>query len=80
MQALVEAGANSVYPIRIQDNDELIAAVVHAVPAPVNCTAHPIKHGLARLARLGVGASQIGPLLQIAITDATKRMISDWRG
>ncbi len=28
MQALVEAGANSVYPVRIQDDDELITAVV----------------------------------------------------
>jgi len=38
LQALVEAGANSVYPVRIQDDDELIAAVVAAVSVPVNCT------------------------------------------
>jgi 2-methylisocitrate lyase-like PEP mutase family enzyme len=80
MQALVEAGANSVYPVRIQDNDDLITAVVHAVPAPVNCTAHPVKHDLARFTRLGVGRITFGPLLQVALTDAMNDLISDWRG
>ena len=80
MQALVEAGANSVYPVRIQDNDDLITAVVRAVPAPVNCTAHPVKHDLARFTRLGVGRITFGPLLQVALTDAMSEMISDWRG
>lgn len=80
LQALVEAGANSVYPVRIQDNDELITAVVEAVHAPVNCTAHPIKHDLPRFARLGVGRITYGPLLQAALTDAMKDMIVPWRG
>ncbi len=79
MQALVAAGANSVYPVRIQDDDELIRTVVAAVPAPVNCTAHPVKHDLARFARLGVGRITYGPLLQSALTDAMKDMISPWR-
>jgi len=79
LQALVEAGANSVYPVRIQDDDELITAIVAAVPAPVNCTAHPIKHDLARFARLGVGRITYGPLLQAALTDAMKDMIRPWR-
>ncbi len=80
LQALVEAGANSVYPVRIQDDDELITAMVAAVPAPVNCTAHPIKHDLARFARLGVGRITYGPLLQAALTEAMKDMIGPWRG
>ncbi len=79
MQALVEAGANSVYPVRIQDNDELIGAVVDAVSAPVNCTAHPLRHDLARFTRLGVGRITNGPLLQMALTDAIKDALSRWR-
>lgn len=79
MQALVAAGANSVYPVRIQDDDELITAVVHAVPAPVNCTAHPVKHDLARFSRLGVGRITFGPLLQLALTGAMNDMIGPWR-
>jgi 2-methylisocitrate lyase-like PEP mutase family enzyme len=79
MQALVEAGANSVYPVRIQDDDELITAVVRSVSVPVNCTAHPVRHDLARFARLGVGRITYGPLLQAALTDVMKDMVSGWR-
>jgi 2-methylisocitrate lyase-like PEP mutase family enzyme len=78
LQALVEAGADSVYPVRIQDADDLIAAVVQAVSVPVNITAHPVKHDLARLAGLGVGRVTYGPLLQFALTDAMKAMIAPW--
>jgi 2-methylisocitrate lyase-like PEP mutase family enzyme len=79
MQALVAAGANSVYPVRIQDNDDLLTAVVTAVPAPVNSTAHPVRHDLARFGRLGVGRITYGPLLQAALTDAMTDMIGPWR-
>ena len=79
LQALVAAGANSVYPVRIQDDDELIAAVVGAVDVPVNCTAHPVRHDLARFARLGVGRITYGPLLQAALTEAMTGMIGAWR-
>ena len=79
MRALVEAGADSVYPVRIQDDDELITAVVAAVAVPVNCTAHPVKHDLARFRRLGVGRITYGPLLQFALTDAMNEMIAAWR-
>ena len=79
MKALVEAGADSVYPVRVQDDDDLITAIVDAVAVPVNSTAHPVKHDLARFARLGVGRITYGPLLQFALTDAMKTMISPWR-
>ena len=78
MRALVQAGADSVYPVKIQDNDELITAVVKAVPAPINCTAHPVKHDLARFARLGVGRITNGPLLQAALTETITDMIRPW--
>jgi 2-methylisocitrate lyase-like PEP mutase family enzyme len=80
LQALVEAGANSVYPVKIQDDDDLITAVVSQVAVPVNCTAHPVRHDLARFARLGVGRITYGPLLQSALTDAMTSMIEPWRG
>ena len=79
LQALVEAGADSVYPVRIQDDDELITAVVSAVSVPVNCTAHPVKHDLARFAGLGVGRITYGPLLQAALTDSMREMVAGWR-
>lgn len=80
LKALVEAGADSVYPVRIQDRDDLISAVVDAVNVPVNCTAHPVKHDLARFTRLGVGRITYGPLLQAALTDAMSDMLARWRG
>ena len=78
LQALAAAGADSVYPVRIQDDDELIRAVVSALDVPVNCTAHPVKHDLARFAGLGVGRITYGPLLQRALTDAMNEMVADW--
>ncbi|RLV48236.1 isocitrate lyase/phosphoenolpyruvate mutase family protein [Nocardioides mangrovicus] len=78
LQALVEAGADSVYPVRIQNDDALIERVVAAVSVPVNCTAHPVDHDLARFARLGVGRITFGPLLQSALTDATKQLLVPW--
>ena len=79
LQALVAAGANSVYPVKIQDDDALLTAVVEAIDAPVNSTAHPVKHDLERFRRLGVGRITYGPLLQLALTDAMKDMISPWK-
>ncbi|GAB2461150.1 isocitrate lyase/PEP mutase family protein [Jatrophihabitans fulvus] len=79
LNGLVEAGANSVYPVRIQDDDDLIAAVVQGVSVPVNCTAHPVKHDLARFRRLGVGRITFGPLLMSALTDSMTDMIEAWR-
>jgi 2-methylisocitrate lyase-like PEP mutase family enzyme len=79
LQALVEAGADSVYPVRIQDDDELITKVVGAVGVPVNTTAHPAKHDLDRFRRLGVGRITFGPLLQAALADATSELLTRWR-
>lgn len=78
LQAMVAAGADSVYPVRIQDDDDLIRAVVAAVDVPVNCTAHPVRHDLARFTRLGVGRVTFGPLLQSAATDAIAQMTRPW--
>jgi len=41
---------------------------------PVNCTAHPVTHDLARFARLGVGRITYGPLLQAALTGHDRPM------
>lgn len=79
LRALVRAGADSVYPVRIQDDDELLAAVVGAVDVPVNSTAHPVRHDLERFRRLGVGRITYGPLLQLALTDAMSEMLRPWR-
>ena len=79
LRALVEAGADSVYPVRIQDDDALITRVVHSIGVPVNCTAHPVQDSFDRFRRLGVGRITYGPLLQAALTDSMKDMISSWK-
>ncbi|MFF3015644.1 isocitrate lyase/phosphoenolpyruvate mutase family protein [Streptomyces sp. NPDC057939] len=78
LQAMEQAGADSVYPVGIQDDDDLLVAVIAAVAIPVNSTAHPVKHDLARFRRLGVGRITYGPLLQFAMTDAMKDMLGRW--
>ncbi|MFD4543256.1 isocitrate lyase/phosphoenolpyruvate mutase family protein [Streptomyces bauhiniae] len=78
LRAMEQAGADSVYPVRIQDDDDLLTAVTSAVSIPVNSTAHPVKHDLDRFRRLGVGRVTYGPLLQIALTDSMKDMLKPW--
>ncbi|MEU9801462.1 isocitrate lyase/phosphoenolpyruvate mutase family protein [Streptomyces sp. NPDC051000] len=78
LRAMERAGADSVYPVRIQDDDDLLAAVIDAVAIPVNSTAHPVKHDLERFRRLGVGRITYGPLLQLALTDSMKDMLRPW--
>lgn len=79
MLLLVEAGADCVYPVRIQRDDDLVRAVVEAIPVPVNITAHPVDHSLAHLAALGVGRVTFGPLLQAALTDYSLEVERRWR-
>jgi 2-methylisocitrate lyase-like PEP mutase family enzyme len=79
LQALVVAGADTVYPVGIQGDDDLIAAVVSALSVPVNITAHPGKHTLERLRGLGVGRVSYGPLLQAALADHTRELLARWR-
>lgn len=78
LRAMEQAGADSVYPVGIQDNDDLLTAVTGAVAVPVNSTAHPVRHDLERFRRLGVGRITYGPLLQIALADAMKDMLRPW--
>ncbi|WP_285567744.1 isocitrate lyase/phosphoenolpyruvate mutase family protein [Streptomyces sp. RTGN2] len=78
LRAMEQAGADSVYPVRIQDDDDLLTAVTGALTIPVNSTAHPVKHDLERFRRLGVGRITYGPLLQFAMTDAMKDMLAPW--
>ncbi|MFI5642832.1 isocitrate lyase/phosphoenolpyruvate mutase family protein [Streptomyces goshikiensis] len=78
LRALERAGADSVYPVGIQDDDDLLAAVTGAVAIPVNSTAHPVKHDLERFRRLGVRRITYGPLLQFAMADAMKGMLVPW--
>lgn len=79
LRALAEAGADTVYPVRIQHDDALVAAVVAAMPVPVNCTAHPVQDSLERYTRLGVGRITFGPLLQSALTDHAREIQGRWR-
>jgi 2-methylisocitrate lyase-like PEP mutase family enzyme len=79
LKALVAAGADTVYPVKIHEDDALIAAVVEAIDVPVNITAHPGKHTLERLQGLGVGRVTYGPLLQMALTAHTEELLARWR-
>jgi 2-methylisocitrate lyase-like PEP mutase family enzyme len=79
LKALVAAGADTVYPVKIHEDDALIAAVVKAIDVPVNITAHPGKHTLERLQGLGVGRVTFGPLLQMALTAHTQELLGRWK-
>jgi 2-methylisocitrate lyase-like PEP mutase family enzyme len=78
LRGLVEAGADTVYPVRVQSDDDLVAAVCAAMPVPVNVTAHPVNDSLAHLAGLGVGRITFGPRLQAALTDYSREIESRW--
>jgi 2-methylisocitrate lyase-like PEP mutase family enzyme len=78
LRLLVEAGADVVYPVRVQSDDALVEAVCRAMPVPVNVTAHPVHHSLAHLTALGVGRITFGPLLQAALTDHSREIEARW--
>jgi 2-methylisocitrate lyase-like PEP mutase family enzyme len=79
LKALVAAGADVVYPVKIHEKDELISAIVGAIDVPVNITAHPGKHSLEHLKGLGVGRVTFGPLLQLALTERTQELLGRWK-
>lgn len=78
LQALVDAGADSVYPVAIQ-RDEHIAAIVEEMSVPVNITGKPESDDLARLSTLGVGRISFGPRLQAALSAYTTDLLTRWR-
>jgi len=61
-RAYVEAGADSVFPIALWENDALRAFVAEA-PAPVNVLKTPRAPSLSELAKLGVARISYGSLL-----------------
>jgi len=78
LRLLVEAGADTVYPVRVQSHDDLVEAVCRAMTVPVNVTAHPVDDSLAHLTALGVGRITFGPRLQAALTDYSRNIEARW--
>ncbi|MDQ8707242.1 isocitrate lyase/phosphoenolpyruvate mutase family protein [Streptomyces sp. LHD-70] len=64
-RAYLEAGADSVFPIFVAE-EETIAALVERIPGPVNIMYLPQTPSLDRLAELGVARVSFGPGLHMA--------------
>lgn len=77
LQALVAAGADSVYPVTVFD-DETITALVKAVDVPLNVTGKPETDDVERLRGLGVRRISFGPLLQTVLTQHTEKILARW--
>jgi 2-methylisocitrate lyase-like PEP mutase family enzyme len=81
IRLLEQAGARSVYPVGLPD-DEAAATAVAAVSVPVNVTAHPVngaKAGsLAQLRELGVRRITFGPLWQAALAETSQQQLAAW--
>ncbi|MFJ8627624.1 isocitrate lyase/phosphoenolpyruvate mutase family protein [Kitasatospora sp. NPDC093550] len=72
LRAYVEAGADGVFVPGVTD-PETIAALVAAVPAPLNVLAGPGSPSVAELAKLGVARISLGPGLAKAAYAAVRR-------
>ncbi len=79
LRALVDAGADSLYPVRVQSSDEAVRTITTAMPVPVNITARPGADTLAHLRDLGVGRITFGPLLQAALGEKAGELLAGWR-
>lgn len=83
LRLCTEAGADSVYPIRLPDTATL-KTILSQVTLPLNVTAHPLKGAvpdeldLTQLSELGVGRVTFGPLLQAALTDCFSDFTRTW--
>jgi len=78
LQALVDAGADALYPVQVQSSDRAVRTITAAMPLPVNITARPNHDELARMRELGVGRISFGPLLQKALQDSAVQMLGRW--
>ncbi|MDN5822383.1 isocitrate lyase/PEP mutase family protein [Brachybacterium alimentarium] len=84
LNLLEGAGADSLYPVGLPDVATL-KALLAAVSAPLNVTAHPVNGSipegldLARLTELGVRRVSFGPLLQAALADHLDEITKAWR-
>ncbi|MBD0689851.1 isocitrate lyase/phosphoenolpyruvate mutase family protein [Streptomyces sp. CBMA123] len=72
LRAYVEAGADGVFVPGVAD-PETIAALVAAVPAPLNVLAGPGSPSVAELAKLGVARISLGPGLARVAYAAVRR-------
>ncbi|MFD0276261.1 isocitrate lyase/phosphoenolpyruvate mutase family protein [Kitasatospora sp. NPDC127111] len=72
LRAYVEAGADGVFVPGVED-PETIAALVAAVPAPLNVLAGPGSPSVPELAKLGVARVSLGPGLAKAAYAAVRR-------
>jgi 2-methylisocitrate lyase-like PEP mutase family enzyme len=72
LRMYVEAGADGVFVPGVAD-PETIAALVAAVPAPLNVLAAPGSPSVAELAKLGVARISLGPGLGKAAYAAVRR-------
>ncbi|MET8627177.1 isocitrate lyase/phosphoenolpyruvate mutase family protein [Kitasatospora sp. NPDC004669] len=72
LRMYVEAGADGVFAPGVAD-PEVIAALVAAVPAPLNVLAAPGFPSVAELAKLGVARISLGPGLAKAAYAAVRR-------
>ncbi|MGO1166992.1 MAG: isocitrate lyase/PEP mutase family protein [Janibacter sp.] len=81
VRACEEAGARSVYPVKIPDAATL-TALQEATSLPVNVTAHPVDGAAAgsldELRAVGVRRITFGPLLQAALTDPLTDLLAPW--
>ncbi|MDN6374442.1 MAG: isocitrate lyase/phosphoenolpyruvate mutase family protein [Brevibacterium aurantiacum] len=78
-----EAGADSVYPVRLPNTDTL-KTILSEVALPLNVTAHPVKGAvpdeldLSQLQDLGVSRVTFGPLLQATVRDYFAEFTRNW--
>jgi 2-methylisocitrate lyase-like PEP mutase family enzyme len=83
VKACEEAGARSVYPVKVPDAASL-AALMAATSLPVNVTAHPVdgaaSGSLQELRDAGVRRVTFGPLLQKALTGSIADLTGPWLG
>ncbi len=79
LRAFVEAGADGVFVPGVAD-PETIAALVAAVPVPLNVLAGPGSPSVAELAKLGVGRISLGPGLAKVAYAAVRRAAEEVYG
>lgn len=81
MQACEQAGARSLYPVRLPDAAAL-HAMLDAVSTPLNVTAHPVDGSMSgsfeELKAAGVQRITFGPLLQMALGDPMAQLLRPW--
>jgi 2-methylisocitrate lyase-like PEP mutase family enzyme len=78
LSACAEAGADSLFPAGLRDDDAL-RRLTSELPLPISVATRPDQDNRKRLAALGVGRISFGPFWQAVLSARSQELLAAWQ-